>query len=135
MRFRPNLSGINSLMKTSETGEEVTRTAERIASAAGSGGGDFRTDSALGPVRPIMWGRIECLLPGVNASFILVSEPAVSVSGGTCDNWKQHGAAHDMGAGSLDVRPARARTAGADRFHTVRTGRGGSGEHGLGEAQ
>lgn len=31
-------------------------------------------------------GRIECLLPGTDASFILVSEPAVSVSGGFCGN-------------------------------------------------
>ncbi|MFE5896855.1 hypothetical protein ACFQ67_05455 [Streptomyces sp. NPDC056488] len=48
MRFRPNRNGINSLMKTAETGDEVRRVAERIASAAGSDGGDFRTDSALG---------------------------------------------------------------------------------------
>ncbi|MFE7520576.1 hypothetical protein [Streptomyces halstedii] len=51
MRFRPNRNGINSLMKTPGSGEAVRETAERIAAAAGSDGGDFRTDSALGARR------------------------------------------------------------------------------------
>ncbi|MFJ2783684.1 MULTISPECIES: hypothetical protein [unclassified Streptomyces] len=51
MRFRPNMGGIRSLMKTPETGAAVRQVAERIASAAGSDGGDFRTDSALGARR------------------------------------------------------------------------------------
>ncbi|MEU3060652.1 hypothetical protein [Streptomyces subrutilus] len=38
-------------MKTPETGREVERIAERIASSAGGSGGDFRTDSALGARR------------------------------------------------------------------------------------
>ncbi|MGW2380200.1 hypothetical protein [Streptomyces sp. NPDC001658] len=50
-RFRPNRAGINSLMRTPETGAEVRRIAERIAESAGSDGGDFRTDSALGTRR------------------------------------------------------------------------------------
>ncbi|WP_030677694.1 hypothetical protein [Streptomyces sp. NRRL B-1347] len=51
MRFRPNREGINSLMKTPETGAEVRRIAERIASAAAGSEGDFRTDAALGARR------------------------------------------------------------------------------------
>ncbi|MFD5900862.1 hypothetical protein ACFWHG_05110 [Streptomyces microflavus] len=51
MRFRPNRNGINSLMKTPEAGAEVQRVAERIKAAAESDGGEFRTDSALGPRR------------------------------------------------------------------------------------
>ncbi|MFD4797211.1 hypothetical protein [Streptomyces anulatus] len=52
MRFRPNRSGINSLMKTPEVGREVERIAGRIASSAESAsGGEFRTDSALGARR------------------------------------------------------------------------------------
>lgn len=51
MRFRANRSGINSLMRTPGSGRAVRETAERIASAAGAGGGDFRTDSALGQRR------------------------------------------------------------------------------------
>lgn len=52
MRFRPNRSGINSLMKNAEVGREVERIAARIASSAESEtGGEFRTDSALGPRR------------------------------------------------------------------------------------
>ncbi|MEU3074390.1 hypothetical protein [Streptomyces laurentii] len=52
MKFRPNRSGINSLMKTPSSGAEISRIAERIASAATSTtGGDFRTDSALGTHR------------------------------------------------------------------------------------
>ncbi|MEV6079618.1 hypothetical protein AB0L80_31580 [Streptomyces sp. NPDC052069] len=38
-------------MKTPEAGAEVRRVAERIAAAASTGGGDFRTDSALGSRR------------------------------------------------------------------------------------
>lgn len=56
MRFRPNRSGINSLMKNAEVGREVERIAGRIAgriasSAESATGGEFRTDSALGPRR------------------------------------------------------------------------------------
>lgn len=50
-RFRPNKSGINSLMKTPQVGEEVKRIAGRIAAAAAGAEGDFRTDSALGRMR------------------------------------------------------------------------------------
>ncbi|MFB6816266.1 hypothetical protein ACFCV8_17175 [Streptomyces sp. NPDC056347] len=52
MRFRPNMTGIRSLMRTPEAGREVERIASRIRSSAeGSTGGEFRTDSALGPRR------------------------------------------------------------------------------------
>ncbi|MFE4609997.1 hypothetical protein ACFRK5_16860 [Streptomyces niveus] len=52
MRFRPNMRGIRSLMKTPEAGREVERIAARIASSAESAtGGEFRTDSALGARR------------------------------------------------------------------------------------
>ncbi|SCD35497.1 hypothetical protein [Streptomyces sp. OspMP-M43] len=52
MRFRPNRSGINSLMKNPEVGREVERIAGRIASSAESvNGGEFKTDSALGSRR------------------------------------------------------------------------------------
>lgn len=51
MRFRPNRNGINSFMKTPETGREVERIADRIASSAAGTEGDFRTDSALGTRR------------------------------------------------------------------------------------
>ncbi|MFJ9161219.1 hypothetical protein ACIRPS_30965 [Streptomyces griseoviridis] len=52
MRFRPNRSGINSLMKNPEVGREVERIAGRIASSAESAtGGEFKTDSALGARR------------------------------------------------------------------------------------
>ncbi|MFE7466349.1 hypothetical protein ACFU6R_19880 [Streptomyces sp. NPDC057499] len=52
MRFRPNMNGIRSLMRTPETGREVERIAGRIKSSAESAtGGEFRTDSALGPRR------------------------------------------------------------------------------------
>ncbi|MET9147304.1 hypothetical protein [Streptomyces sp. NPDC004042] len=52
MRFRPNMNGIRSLMRTPEAGREVERIAARIASSAeGSTGGEFRTDSALGARR------------------------------------------------------------------------------------
>lgn len=48
MRFRPNMNGIRSLMKTPEAGREVERIAGRIASSAESAtGGEFRTDSTL----------------------------------------------------------------------------------------
>ncbi|MFE2977465.1 hypothetical protein [Streptomyces sp. NPDC059258] len=52
MRFRPNMTGIRSLMKTPGSGREVERIAGRIASSAeGATGGEFRTDSALGARR------------------------------------------------------------------------------------
>ncbi|MBB5934571.1 hypothetical protein [Streptomyces zagrosensis] len=51
MRFRPNRSGINSLMKNPEVGREVERIAGRIAASAEGDGGDYRTDSALGARR------------------------------------------------------------------------------------
>ncbi|MFE9569241.1 hypothetical protein ACFYMW_12185 [Streptomyces sp. NPDC006692] len=51
MRFRPNRSGINSLMKNQEVGREVERIARRIAASATGSEGDFRTDSALGGKR------------------------------------------------------------------------------------
>ncbi|MEW2034902.1 hypothetical protein AB0901_30925 [Streptomyces roseifaciens] len=51
MRFRANKAGINSLMKTPEIGREVERIAGRIAATAAGAEGDFRTDSALGPMR------------------------------------------------------------------------------------
>ncbi|MFG3349220.1 hypothetical protein ACGF1Z_29705 [Streptomyces sp. NPDC048018] len=51
MKFRPNRSGINSLMKTPDVGAEVRRVAERIASSASADGGEFRTDAALGARR------------------------------------------------------------------------------------
>ncbi|MGW8327311.1 hypothetical protein ACWGLE_05290 [Streptomyces sp. NPDC055897] len=51
MKFRPNKSGINSLMKNPEVGREVERIAGRIAASAAGAEGDFRTDSALGPMR------------------------------------------------------------------------------------
>ncbi|WP_432068230.1 hypothetical protein [Streptomyces sp. C10-9-1] len=50
-RFRPNRNGINSLMRTPEVGAEVRRIAERIKASAESGGGEYRTDSALGSRR------------------------------------------------------------------------------------
>ncbi|MFJ7250761.1 hypothetical protein ACIQWA_39820 [Kitasatospora sp. NPDC098652] len=50
-KFRPNKSGINSLMKTPETGAEVRRIAQAIAESAGSNDGLFKTDSALGKRR------------------------------------------------------------------------------------
>ncbi|MFD7539570.1 MULTISPECIES: hypothetical protein [unclassified Streptomyces] len=50
-RFRPNRDGINSFMKTPETGREVERIAGRIAASAAGAEGDFRTDSALGAHR------------------------------------------------------------------------------------
>lgn len=52
MRFRPNMNGIRSLMRTPEAGREVERIASRIKSSAESAtGGEFRTDSTLGPRR------------------------------------------------------------------------------------
>ncbi|MBZ4319535.1 hypothetical protein [Streptomyces huiliensis] len=50
-RFVPNRPGINSLMKTPETGAEVRRIARRISVAAAGADGDFRTDAALGAMR------------------------------------------------------------------------------------
>lgn len=52
MRFRPNRQGINSLMKTAATGQEVRRIAERIKGAAEAAeDGEYQTDSALGEQR------------------------------------------------------------------------------------
>ncbi len=47
-KFKPNKAGINSMMKTPETGREVERIAGRIAASAAGAEGKFRTDSALG---------------------------------------------------------------------------------------
>ncbi|MER8256731.1 hypothetical protein [Streptomyces albidoflavus] len=46
------MNGIRSLMRTPEAGREVERIASRIKSSAESAtGGEFRTDSTLGPRR------------------------------------------------------------------------------------
>ncbi|MFI8263679.1 hypothetical protein [Streptomyces sp. NPDC085665] len=50
-KFKPNKAGIRSIMKLPTVGKEVGRITNRIADAAGSNGGDFRTDLEEGRKR------------------------------------------------------------------------------------
>ncbi|MER5863775.1 hypothetical protein [Kitasatospora sp. NPDC002040] len=50
-KFKPNKSGIRSLMKLPEVGTELDRIARRIAASAGSNGGIFKTDQKTGRLR------------------------------------------------------------------------------------